>query len=160
MAEAPPGPPSRARLAEVPRPALVLGFAEVIPLLACAIGAWLGGRGASLQLVSAEIGYGAIVLGFLGAVHWGLAIAEGAADNWRRLLPAVLPALLGWIALLLPAPSGLAILALGFAGTDAAERAAVTANRAPVWYAALRKPLTLTVLVSLAASYGALAAKA
>jgi hypothetical protein len=40
-----------------------------------------------------------------------------------------------------------------------ADRAAATANRAPEWYAALRKPLTLLVLLSLAASYGALAAK-
>jgi len=149
----------RARLAEVPRPALILGFAGLVPFLACAAGAWASGVGDSLILVTAQIGYGAIVLGFLGAVHWGLAIAQAAADNWRRLLPAVLPALAGWIAFMLPAPLGLALLALGFAGIHFADRAAVTANRAPAWYAALRRPLTLLVLLSLAASYGALAAK-
>lgn len=149
----------RARLAEVPRAALILGFAGLIPFLACAAGAWASGVGDGLILVTMQIGYGAIVLGFLGAVHWGLAIAEAAADNWRRLLPGVLPALIGWIAFLLPAPLGLALLALGFAGAYFADRAAVTANRAPAWYAALRKPLTLVVLLSLAASYGALAAK-
>ncbi|HMA13915.1 MAG: DUF3429 domain-containing protein [Bacteroidota bacterium] len=149
----------RARLAAVPHPALILGFAGLIPFLACAAGAWAGAAGDSLILVTAQIGYGAVVLGFLGAVHWGLAIAQAAADNWRRLLPAVLPALLGWIAFLLPAPLGLALLALGFAGAYFADRAAVTANRAPAWYAALRKPLTLVVLLSLGASYGALAAK-
>jgi hypothetical protein len=148
-----------ARLAQVPRPALILGFAGLIPFIACAAGAWASEIGDSLILVTAQVGYGAIVLGFLGAVHWGLAIAEAAADNWRRLLPAVLPVIVGWVAFMLPAPLGLALLALGFAGAYFADRAAVTANRAPAWYAALRKPLTLVVLLSLAASYGALAAK-
>ena len=147
----------RARLAEVPRPALILGFAGLLPFVACAAGAWAVGGPGYLILITLQIEYGAIVLGFLGAVHWGLAMAEAAADNWRRLAPAVLPALVGWTALMIPAPVGLLLLALGFAGMYFADRAAATANRAPEWYAALRKSLTLLVLLSLAASYGALA---
>lgn len=149
----------RARLGEVPRPALILGFAGLLPFLACAAGAWAAGDPAYIILINLQMAYGAIVLSFLGAVHWGLALAQEAADNWRRLGPAVLPALVGWIALMIPNPLGLLLLALGFVGMFFADRAAVTANRAPAWYAALRKPLTLAVLLSLAASYAALAAK-
>jgi len=151
--------PPRAGLAEVPRPALVLGFAGLVPFFATTAGAWALGSPGFLLCVNLQLAYGAIVLGFLGAVHWGLALAEAAADNWRRLVPSVLPALAGWLALMLPAPLGLLLLALGFVAMFFADRAAVTANRAPAWYAALRKPLTLLVLLSLAGSYGALAAK-
>jgi hypothetical protein len=159
VAEPRAAPAVRARLAEVPRPALLLGFAGLLPFFACAAGAWVLDHAAVIIAVNLELAYGAIVLGFLGAVHWGLALAEAAADNWRRLVPAVLPALIGWIALMIPSPLGLVLLALGFVAMYFADRAAVTANRAPTWYAALRKPLTLLVLLSLAASYGALAAK-
>jgi hypothetical protein len=154
-----PDPQRRARLAQVPRPPLILGFAGLIPFFACAAGAWLLGNPATTIAVNLQLTYGAVVLSFLGAVYWGLALAEAAAGNWRRMTPAVLPALVGWAALMIPSTLGLVLLAAGFAGTFLADRAAVTANRAPAWYAALRKPLTLLVLLSLAASYAALAAK-
>ncbi|MGF1628971.1 MAG: DUF3429 domain-containing protein [Kiloniellaceae bacterium] len=146
-------------LGDVPRPALILGFAGLLPFAACAAGAWATGEPAYFLLVNMQMAYGAVVLSFLGAVHWGLALAQEAAGNWRRLGPSVLPALAGWIALMIPSPLGLLLLALGFVGMFFADRAAVTANRAPAWYAALRKPLTLLVLLSLAASYAALVAK-
>jgi hypothetical protein len=160
VAEAPhPRTLHRARLGEVPRPALILGFAGLLPFVVCVAGAWATGDPAYFIFVNMQMAYGAVVLSFLGAVHWGLALAQEAAGNWRRLGLSVLPALTGWIALMIPSPLGLLLLALGFVGMFFADRAAVTANRAPAWYAALRKPLTLLVLLSLAASYAALAAK-
>ena len=144
----------------MPRPALVLGFAGLIPFLAGVGGVWALGYPDFILVLNLTMAYAAVILAFLGAVHWGLALAQEAAGNWRRLVPAVLPALAGWVALMLPNAFGLLLLAIGYAGVFLADRAAITANRAPAWYKALRKPLTLVVLASLAACYAALAVRA
>ena len=150
----------RASLRDVPRPALVLGVAGLIPFLAGIAGVWALGYPAYILALNLTMAYAAVILAFLGAVHWGLALAQGAAGNWRRLAPSVLPALAGWFALILPNAFGLLLLAVGFAAVFLVDRTAVAAGRAPGWYKALRKPLTLVVLASLAASYAALAVRA
>lgn len=155
-----PGAVPRAGLRDVPRPALVLACAGLIPFFAGVAGAWTLGGIAFVLALNLMMAYAAIVLAFLGAVHWGLALAQEAAGNWRRLAPSVLPALAGWLALMLDNALGLLLLAIGYVGVFLADRAAVTANRAPGWYKALRKPLTLVVLASLAACYAALAVRA
>lgn len=146
-------------LSDVPRPALVLGLAGLLPFLAGTAAVWILGYPGAILALNLTMVYAALVLAFLGAVHWGLALAQEAADKWRRLVPSVLPALAGWCALMIPNGFGLLLLALGFAGMFFADRAAVTANRAPAWYVALRKWLTLVVLLCLAAAYGALAVR-
>jgi hypothetical protein len=151
---------TKAGLGDVPRPALVLGFAGLIPFLAGVAGVWTLGYPDFILALNLLMAYAAVILAFFGAVHWGLALAQEAAGNWRRLAPAVLPALAGWFALMLPNAIGLLLLAIGCAGVFLADRAAVSANRAPAWYKALRKPLTLAVLASLAACYAALAVRA
>lgn len=151
---------AQAGLAAVPRPVLMLGAASLIPFLAGVAGVWSLTYPDYFLALNLMMAYAAVILAFLGAVHWGLALAQEAAGNWRRLLPSVLPALAGWLALMLPNALGLLLLAIGFAGVFLADRAAVTANRAPGWYKALRKPLTLVVLASLAACYAALVVRA
>jgi hypothetical protein len=153
-------PAPKAGLGDVPRPALVLGGAGLIPFLAGVAGVWTLDYPDFFLALNLMMAYAAVVLAFLGAVHWGLALAQEAAGNWGRLAPSVLPALAGWSALMLPNALGLLLLAIGFAGAFLADRAAVTANRAPAWYKALRKPLTLVVLAGLAACYAALAVRA
>ncbi|MGD1878131.1 MAG: DUF3429 domain-containing protein [Kiloniellaceae bacterium] len=148
-----------ARLSDVPRPALALGLAGLLPFLACAAAAWAAGDRAYVIIVNLQMAYGAVILSFLGAVHWGLALAQNDAGNWRRLGLSVLPALAGWLALMIPNALGLLLLAVGFVGVFFADRRSVAAGRAPAWYKALRKPLTLVVVLCLAASYGALAAR-
>jgi Protein of unknown function (DUF3429) len=155
-----PEPAVRAGLGSVPRPALVLGCAGLIPFLAGVLGVWTLGYPDFFLALNLMMVYAAVILAFLGAVHWGLALAQEAAGDWRRLAPSVLPALAGWFALMLPNAFGLLLLAIGFAAVFLADRAAVTANRAPAWYKALRKPLTLVVLACLAACYAALAVRA
>ena len=149
--------PAKARLGDVPRPALVLGFAGLLPFLAGAAGAWAVEYPDVLVIVNLQMAYGAVILSFMGAVHWGLALAQGDAGNWRRLGLSVLPALVGWAALTVPNGLGLLLLALGFAGVFFADLRSVAAGRAPAWYKALRRPLTAIVLLCLAASYLALA---
>ena len=151
-----PDQPAKAGLGDVPRPALLLGFAGLIPFVAGAGAAFAVGYPAIVFVINAQMAYAAIILSFMGAVHWGLALAQDGGADGRRLTLSVLPALVGWAALLVPNGLGLLLLALGFAGVFFADRRTVAAGRAPAWYRPLRKTLTLIVLLCLAASYGAL----
>jgi len=145
--------------ASVPRPALVLGIAGAAPFVAGALAMLVGPGWLKLTAYVYLVNYAAVALAFVGAVHWGLALAAsraGVAVGWSWYGGSVLPALAGWVALLLiqPAPK-LVLLGLGFAAVFIADVRAERAGAAPAWYPALRKPLTIVVLVSL---LGALAA--
>lgn len=98
--------------------------------------------------------YAAVILSFLGGVHWGLAIADfgappGHGAGWTRLGGSVLPALIAWVCLLLPPAPGLLAMALAFAALLAADLLAVRRALAPPWYPRLRIPLTFVVAVCL-----------
>jgi len=149
-------------LRAVPPPALWLGVAGLVPFITAAVLLWIGVLAGPTWLARmallGQIYYGAVILSFVGAVHWGLALAGhgGHQSGWRPLGLAVLPALLGWLACLLVPMLGLALLMLGFAGVFVYDRAQARSGAAPAWYPALRKPLTMIVLVSLAAALLAL----
>ncbi|MDJ0948769.1 MAG: DUF3429 domain-containing protein [Alphaproteobacteria bacterium] len=136
---------------QVPRPALVLGIAGVLPFLAGTIGFWVLAHPYGTLMLVLELQYGAIILSFLGAVHWGLAIAGygGAEPSWGRLGWSVTPALLGWVAIQFPPLMAIILLALIFGGAWAVDVRAVRQGFAPAWYAPLRKRLTIAVLICL-----------
>lgn len=149
-------------LRTVPPPALWLGLAGLIPFLAGAVLLWVGILAGPTWLAPValfgQIYYGAVILSFLGAVHWGLALAGhgGSLPGWRPLGLGVLPALLGWLACLLTPLLGLALLMLGFVGVFVYDRAQARSGAAPSWYPVLRKPLTFVVLLCLASALVAL----
>lgn len=139
---------------ELPFPAFWLGLAGLIPFAACAAGAVLGPAGWRGLALAALIAYGAVILAFLGAVHWGLALGGGeqeARQARARLTLGVVPALVGWAALLLPAWAGLTLLIAGFLGVWAAEEAGRREGLVPARYLWLRRLLTLAVVVVLSA---------
>jgi hypothetical protein len=99
------------------------------------------------------------ILSFLGAVHWGFALRAPAGEApaaWPRLGLGVAPALVAWIALLLPARPGLVLLAAGVVAVAAVETAAAKRGLMPKSYLGLRWPLSLGAGTCLA--LGALAA--
>ncbi len=84
----------------------------LLPFFVFATMAWLPddlaiGRVGAAQLAQRVlVAYAAIILSFLGAVHWGVALAApvpSAAPQLARafLVWGVIPPLLGWLALLL-----------------------------------------------------------
>ncbi len=127
-------------------PFRLLGYAGLIPFAASAALALLGPapwRGLALAALAA---YGAVILSFLGAVHWGLALRgspEEATAAWPRLALGVLPALVAWIALLMPARPGLALLAAGVLVVASVETAATRQGLVPRSYLGLRWQLSL-----------------
>lgn len=132
--------------APIASPFRLFGYAGLLPFAAGAALALLGPAPWRGFAVSALAAYGAVILSFLGAVHWGLALratAEEAPAALPRLGLGVVPSLIGWIALLLPLRSGLVLLAAGVLATTAVESVAVRRGLLPRNYLALRWQLSL-----------------
>ncbi|WP_037299828.1 DUF3429 domain-containing protein [Rubritepida flocculans] len=140
------------------RLAWLLGLAGLLPFAAAALAVhaapetWTGfARGAL-------IGYGAVILSFLGAVHWGFAwrpLPGEEAAGPPRLMLGVAPALAGWAALLLPEWPAVLLLAAGILVTAGVEQAAAARGWVPPGYMLLRWVLSagasLCLLAALAA---------
>lgn len=133
-------------LRAMPKPAAMLGFAGAVPFVAGGVGTLIP----ALAIVgpAALLTYGAVILSFLGGVHWGLAMS-GERASFGPLGASVVPSLVGWAALLIGERLGMILLALAFAGLLAFDLSLVRRLRAPAWYGALRRPLTLIVVTCL-----------
>lgn len=84
-----------------PRIVACLAYAGLIPFLALLAASWLDTQrsGVWQQL---SLHYGAVILSFVGALHWGFAMSvQFVSDRKRNVCFAwsVIPALLAWLAL-------------------------------------------------------------
>jgi Protein of unknown function (DUF3429) len=87
---------------------LWLGYAGLLPFLGGALLVWLvrpEERPFAAQALSA---YAALIVSFLGGIHWGLAFARPAPAP-TRFVWGVVPSLLAWVAVMMPASSGLVL---------------------------------------------------
>lgn len=134
----------------VPRAAALLTAFGVVPFAALAGLAWTQPPFAAVFVVDAAIAYGAVILSFIGGIHWGFAAApsrgEGAA---ARYVVSIVPSLLGWAAVLLAPVIGLALLIATFIGVLAADLWGVRSGAAPAWWMPLRLPATAAVVLCL-----------
>lgn len=97
-----------------------LGYAGIAPFLILAVLLWLVHEPQPAAWLSIALtGYAACVASFLGAVHWGAAFTLGDTDDARfqafqkrHVIWGVTPAILSWIALLMPAYAGLPLMGL------------------------------------------------
>lgn len=139
--------------------ACTLGYAGLIPFLALVPAAWisslLGFDHTRPALLAAITGYAAVILSFLGAVHWGRVISTPSEDPLGSLwlLASVLPSLIGWAGILLPGSSGIPLLLLGFLLAWDGDRRAAASGLLPAWYGTLRSRLSSVATVSLAATW-------
>ena len=140
-----------ATAAAIPAAALWLGGLGLIPFLALVIALWLGSPAWREPAWAVLHGYAAIILSFIGAVHWGATLRENDAKRlWQAMGWSVVPALLAWVTLMLPHRQGVALLLLGFAAQYLMDRRAVAMGWLPVWYGRLRRVLTAGVAGCLA----------
>lgn len=141
---------------QAPPAATWLGYGGLVPFFLPAIGLWQPALAEFQELLFAvQFAYAAIILSFLGAVHWGRALAgdPSSAQPTGRLVWSVTPALFGWVLLIvpivLPDPR---LISFGFALTFTVayivDLRAVRAGHFPAWYGTLRKRLTTGVLAS------------
>jgi len=134
----------------VPTMALVLGAAGAVPFLALSFATPFVDGSLREQTTSVLTAYGAVILSFLGGIHWGLTInAIPAAAEESRLSCSVVPALISWIAFLIPPAASLSVLAVAFVAVLCLDLIAARNEEVPEWYPRLRVPLTVAVVLSL-----------
>ncbi|WP_236180665.1 DUF3429 domain-containing protein [Pseudomonas sputi] len=100
----------------------------------------------------ALVNYGAVILSFVGALHWAFAmtVLDMRAEQRRnRFIWSVIPALIAWIATLLPMPIGCLLLVIGFVAHLRQDRQLFPIMSLPAWYLPLRLRLTLVASVCL-----------
>lgn len=131
--------------------AKALGYAGLIPFVVFSIGCWI-----PLPYVTNApyilITYGAVILSFMGAVHWGVAMANKDQQQGKFFISSVLPALVAWPALLLAQSLALVILLAGFIGLYTYDRSVEKAQALPGWYIPMRTRLTAVVVLCLASA--------
>ncbi len=127
-----------------------MGYLGLLPFFATAAGIWWGWA----SLTGWLIAYGAVIFAFIGAIHWGLAmVATPSAPE--RFYASVVPALVAWVALLLPALIALPLLVTGFVAWRVWEHATPD-TLMPRWFRRLRTVLTIGAVLSLSAGWIAL----
>jgi len=126
------------------RHATWLGYLGIIPFMAA--GLLLTDLPAEEILLAIQA-YGAIILTFIGAIHWGRAFNS---NNSYLLLISVIPSLFAWASLLLPPAYGLPLLViclLAVATFDAKQYHQLA------WFRLLRIKLTFIVCSLLTISW-------
>ncbi len=83
-----------------------LGNLALVPFVVGAI--VICATGGSTQALAAKVtsAYGAVVISFLGGIHWGLGFRE-PQPSARLFLWGVVPSLVAWMALLFSSPTAL-----------------------------------------------------
>lgn len=146
-------PPLRARLSEVPLPALVLGLGGLIPFLAGAVAVWLFEPVAARVAQDMQVAYATVILSFLGAVHWGAALSRpDGARSWGWMGWSVTPALLAWFSVMMAPESALMALMACYLAAFAVDMQAVKKGLLPLWYLSLRRVLTTGAFLCLGAT--------
>lgn len=127
-----------------------LGYGGLLPFVATAAAVFLDPVHALLW-ARILIAYGAVILSFVGALHWAFAMTLTGLSGTRQTVAfiwSVVPALLAWPALLLPYPYAAALIVAGFVLHYAQDRS-LAALGLPSWYLPLRLRLTLVACAAL-----------
>jgi ABC-type transport system involved in cytochrome c biogenesis permease subunit len=85
-----------------------LGYAGLIPFVGLAF------QFEDETSVSAFMSYAAVILSFLGGIHWGVAMRDHRLASNTVLAVSMLPSLMAWFAMLLPINLGLVISLLAY----------------------------------------------
>lgn len=143
-----------ARRARVPATAAWLGGLGLVPFAALSIACLVLTSAWKTAAVNGLLTYGAVILSFLGGIHWGAAMTKSIVHPTHSVDPgrlgiSVVPSLVGWAALLIDARYGLVVLAIGFVGNVLLDRRLTRQGLVPPWYPRLRQPLTMIVVATL-----------
>ncbi|RCI09937.1 hypothetical protein L249_8379 [Ophiocordyceps polyrhachis-furcata BCC 54312] len=103
-----------------------------------------------------QLGYGAVIISFLGAIHWGLEYAEKqpslARTRWRYGV-GVAASVVAWPTVLMPVEHALTAQFMAFVALYFMDSRATARGWAPPWYNTYRFLLTaivgLAILISL-----------
>ena len=129
------------------RLAWALGLAGLLPFIGGSVAAWGAPTVWQISAIYGFTYYSAVILSFLGGVHWGSALQVPRGNNARRLLLAMVPSLIAWPALLFSPVTGLWVLLAGFVLIGGYDISREGREGFAAWYLKLRCVLTAVVAV-------------
>ena len=93
-----------------------LGYAGLVPFVLLAALMWLVDAELLPFVATALGGYAAAIASFLGGMHWGIGFMRGQSDDAGaprfHFFWGVVPSLMAWLALMMPAYAALPLLGL------------------------------------------------
>lgn len=128
-----------------------LGYAGLLPFVAGALLVWLVRADVHAYAAMALSVYAALILSFLGGMHWGLAMRQ-AQPSTVALVWGVVPSLVAWPAALMPPDAGLALHGSMFIACYAVDRRLYPAQGVAGW---LTLRFRLSAVAALACFLGA-----
>jgi Protein of unknown function (DUF3429) len=139
-----------------PRAVAWLGYGGLLPFIGLALAIvranFLGEDPQGWN--AALLAYGAAILSFVGALHWGFAMTlRGLNDGQRTAAFAwsVVPALMAWVALLVAPKVAVVLLVVGFLSHYWRDHRLASAAELPAWYLPMRLRLTWVACLCLVA---------
>ena len=135
-----------------PRVVAWLGYGGLLPFVALAAASVFDPERLAWWS-AALISYGAVILSFVGALHWGFAMGLRAISATQRntlYVWSVVPSLMAWPAMLLGGTLGSVLLIAGFGLHYAHDLRLARTAEIPPWYLPLRLRLTATACACLA----------
>jgi Protein of unknown function (DUF3429) len=137
----------------LPRTVAWLGYGGLLPFLALTPASLLDHHHGAVWS-DALYAYGAIILSFIGALHWGLAMSLPELTERQRsacFAWSVVPALIAWPAVLFSPPLAAPLLVVGFIAHYLQDRRLASQAKLPGWYLPLRLRLSSVAVVCLIA---------
>ena len=131
-----------------------LGYAGLLPFAGLAALLWVVNADLLPFVAVALTGYTAVIVSFLGGIHWGIGFLRAPAAPRFHFAWGVVPSLLAWLALLMPAYAALPLLGLVLVVCYAVDRKTYPAAGLSRW---LPLRLRLTVVATLSCVLGATA---
>lgn len=135
----------------IPQAAAALGYLGALPFVLVSFALWFVDSGVGDQLTSLLILAGAIVFGFIGGLQLGMSMLDDQGPSFMQLLVgAGVIALSAFLASdnLAVMPS-LVVLIFAFSAQLWIDLKGEAAQKSPAWYAGLRIPLTILVVLAL-----------
>ena len=125
----------------------LLGYAGMLPFMPALALPLISDQVLAPFIVDAVVAYSAVILSFVGALHWPAGLyASNSSESAIRLGFSVLPALLGWLALLAQPVIAFAVLIAGFLLVYGFDRRWLHGDR---WFLRLRLRLTMGAVLCL-----------
>ena len=128
-----------------------LGYLALLPFLAGASLVWIVRADAHPYVSSALSGYAAVVLAFIGGIHWGFGFRENNAQP-RLFVWGVVPALVAWVAVVMQPYAGLVVHGVMLVVCYLVDRKVYPKHGAARW---LTLRFRLSVVASLSCFVGA-----
>ena len=102
-----------------------LGYAGLIPFVFLALCLWVAGEELHPYVALSMQAYGGVIVSFLGGIHWGVGFRNAITQPKAPPLHfswGVMPSILAWIGVMMPAFAGLPLLGFVLIGCYLVDR--------------------------------------